>query len=581
MVLVSKHAFKALGATLRHDWRGSRVISLGLVALLGSSLLVLAYYLNHPTPEYYPDTATYLTVTGHIMTTGKLVDPVRTPGYPLLVALCFWLAGQGNLLAVSIVQGVLFVLAALEVYCITYLLTRRAFGGGRLREPSSRILGSFAASRAPAWMGLAIGLLVGTNTYLLSYSKPILSEGFSLWIVTSLALALLLFARSFQLRYFWLLVAFLFIAFMTRPEWAYAPVLLFLFLLLLALARGRFRRLAPHALAATLLLYSLLGLYIYENAALNGFSGITSIQRANLLGKVLQYDMQGEAPQPYATLAREASAYRATGAIDPYDFALLHPEVAANNWALADAYTTAIVKAHPLEFVLKTIPLLFTTSNEYFERSFIASQGPFAAPLFLLRWFSLGTLMLSQFFPYLALFWLGLLCWRWREHSPLREGMAALSFVGLYELAVISAGGYSDYSRLHVAFEPVMLVVVCASLLLGLSFLLGKLRKDALLTIRLARLWPGICWVSGALVVGGIAASALVTLLSQGTAALKHLHNWSGFDFAAAYPLLLEALLCLLAFAAYVAQRARNLQREAPPAEAAETALVVEDSPGD
>ena len=202
MLRMLKRRVQTLADALQADWRGPRVISLGLVVLLASSLVVLAYYLNHPTPETYPDTPTYLAVAQHIMSSGKLVDTIRLPGYPLLLTLAFLVAGQGNLLAASIIQGALFVVAACEVYVITYLLTRRA------------------------WMALVIGLLIGTNIILLSYSKPILSEGISLWMVTSLALALTLFLHTWRTRYFWLMVVFLLICMMTRPEWTYAAIAL-------------------------------------------------------------------------------------------------------------------------------------------------------------------------------------------------------------------------------------------------------------------------------------------------------------------------------------------------------------------
>ena len=531
--------FKTLGGALKADWRGARFVSLGLVVVLATSLIVLAYYLNHPTPETYPDTATYLSVTQQILSSGKLVDTVRQPGYPLLIALAFLVAGQGNLLAVSITQGVLFVLAVGEVYIITCLLTRRA------------------------WMGLVVGLLVGANISLLSYVKPILSEGFSLWFVTSLALALLLFLRTWRIRYFWLAAAFLLIASMTRAEWVYGPVLLLAFLLLIAARHGRFRRLAPHVLGAALLIYAVLGLYIYENAAVNGFAGVTVVQRANLLGKVLQYDMQGEAPPQYAALAREADAYQATGAIDPYGFADLHPEVSANNWALANDYATAIVEQHPFEFVLKTVPIFLVSSNEAFLRSAITSQGPFSTPLFALQRLSLSTITLYRFFPLFALFWLVLLFWRRTARQGIVEMMGALSLVGLYELVLISFGGYSDYSRLHIAFDPLMLVVICASLLLALPLLAQQIQQHATLNARLARLWPRICWGWAGVMAAAIIAGALATLLTQGGAALRHLHTWSGYAFVTGHSLLPALLLGLIGLSLYLAYQAQCFQKAA------------------
>ncbi len=513
-------------SSARRRRRGARYGSLGLALLLISSLIVIAFYTNHPTPETYPDTAQYLATAQHIMTSGRLVDPIRLPGYPLLIALAFLIAGQGNLAAVSIMQGILFALAVLEIYVIACLVTRRA------------------------WIGLIVGLAVASNTYLLTFIKPILSEGVSLWIVTSLTLAILLLIRAWRIRYMWLAAVFLLLAFMTRPEWTYGPVLLFGFLLLVAARHGRFRRVVPHALAAVLVLYGALGLYIYENATHNGYAGISVIQRINLLGKVMQYDMQNEAPPQYAQLTQEINAYRSTGAHSPYAFAELHPEVAANNWALADAYATTIVEHHPIEYALKTGALFFSSLGNYYYESRVTSQGPFWQPLFLLENLSQKALFLYQLFPFFALLWLGLLLWRRTARSPLVEMMGALSLIGLYELVLTSSGGYEAYARLHSAFNPVLLVVVWGTLLLGLAFLAQRMVRLPI-TDSLARLWPRICWVWGGLIAGGILLSAIITILHHGFAALLRLHSWSGYALARSFALnnliLVCAVLALLA----------------------------------
>lgn len=525
---------------IKDDWHQTLYGPLGLALLLISSLIIVAYYINHPTPETDPDTPSYLAVAQQIMTSGKLVDPTRLPGYPLFIALVFLFSGQGNLAAVSITQGILFVLAIAEIYIITCMITHHA------------------------WIGLAVGLVVASNTYVLSFIKPVLSEGFSLWVVVSLALALVLFVRTLRVSLLWLVAALLLLAVMTRAEWDYAPVLIFAFLLIVAARHGRFRRLAPHALAAVLLVYSVLGLYIYGNATLNGFAGVTVIQRANLLGKVLQYNMQSEAPPQYAALAQEANAYRATGAIDPWGFAVLHPEVRANNWALANAYATAIVEQHPLEFTLKTVPLVFTSSTGYYEASRVDAQGPFGGVLFDLKRLSLKTILLYPLFPFLALVWLGLLVWRRTARLPPVEMMGALSLVGLYELALISAGGYASYMRLHTAFEPLMFVVVCGSLLLLLPLSAELIKKNSSLTIFLARLWPRIWWVWGVLIVGGLVVSGLLTLLLHGAGALAHPSTWSGFSPVFHHYARSGAAAGLLALLTYWAYQAHRHQAAGP-----------------
>src|ERR1051326_2776732 len=130
---------------LLNDWHGSRSLSFGLVVLLLSSLVVAAYFLNHPQPELAWDSPDYLLAAQNIVLHGKLVDQHRTPGYPLSISLVSLVAGLNNHAAPTATAAIFFVLAVLEVYILTLLILKRA------------------------WIALIVALLVGTNTYLLSY----------------------------------------------------------------------------------------------------------------------------------------------------------------------------------------------------------------------------------------------------------------------------------------------------------------------------------------------------------------------------------------------------------------------------
>src|SRR5437867_912317 len=154
---------------LLKDWRTSRYVLFATLLVLLTTLVVVAYYLNHPSAEVQADTWSYLFVVDRIQTHGQLVNFWRLPGYPLLIVLVYTLMGQGNLAAVSEVQAMLFILATLELYILAALVLRRA------------------------WVAFVISLLVGINIPLLSYIKPIMSEAMALWLTVSLALAIVFF----------------------------------------------------------------------------------------------------------------------------------------------------------------------------------------------------------------------------------------------------------------------------------------------------------------------------------------------------------------------------------------------------
>src|SRR5262249_5831684 len=148
-------------------------------------------------PGLDPDTPAYLNQARHILDAGDFVDPARLPGYPTFIAVLFLATGRGNLDALSIAQAGLYVLATLELYAALGLMVRRA------------------------WVAALIVAALAVTTHLLSYVRPLLSEGLALFLVASLALALVLALRWPGRRTLWGVALALLALLLTRPEWIY------------------------------------------------------------------------------------------------------------------------------------------------------------------------------------------------------------------------------------------------------------------------------------------------------------------------------------------------------------------------
>ncbi len=428
------------------DWHTHKYLYFAVLLLVLTIIPTVAYYLNYPRPELNADTPAYLDVVGRAQAHPySLVDTWRLPGYPLLIMLVYALAGQHNLMAVSIAQAVLFVLATMEVYVLAILLLRRA------------------------WLAFLIGLLMGTNLVLLSYVKPIMSEGLALWLLTTLVLAITYFIRTVQVRAFWLVVICLLPLSLTRPEWAYLPVPLFAYLLLVSVRRGRGRSLFRHVLVSFALIYAVLGSYIVVNTFLNHYPGLTAIENFNLMGKVLQYDMQDEAPPEYADISRELDIYVAQVGRDPYHVLPYIPSLSRDNDLSAGNFSRTIIIHHPIEFVLKSVPILFSSLTSYYDSSRVSIPGPFAEPLAWLKSIHHTLYGWNACFPYCVVIWFLLLCWqRTRSHQTVL-GMGAIVLVALYALIITTLGGYrfDDYMRVHIVFDPLLILAVWGSLLIG------------------------------------------------------------------------------------------------------------------
>ncbi|WP_161977648.1 glycosyltransferase family 39 protein [Dictyobacter kobayashii] len=207
----------------------------GTLVLIITTLTVCIYYLYHPYAELTADTPGYMEFVRQLRTTGNPINVFRLPTYPLFILLITLLAGPNNLLAVSIVQGILYILATLECYLLAYLIFGRA------------------------WLAFVLSLLLATNVILISYSKLLMTEGLSLWLLmTSLLLALRLLQSGDGRLFKWLALC-LGLLFFTRPEWAAFPVLLYAYLLWMHYRRGQLRPILMRAMLSLALLYTLLG----------------------------------------------------------------------------------------------------------------------------------------------------------------------------------------------------------------------------------------------------------------------------------------------------------------------------------
>jgi hypothetical protein len=500
------------------DWRGERRLFYGLIVLLMTSLAVTMFYLNHPQPDVNNDTGEYLAVTQKILTSGNPVDPLRTPGYPSFVALIYLLAGQGNLSAVGVMQAILFVLATLEMYFLTLLVLRRP------------------------WIALIVGLLMGTSTYLLGFVKPIIVEGVTLWLTVSLALVVVLFIRAMKPAYLWLMAVLILALFMTRPEWVYLPIPLALYLLWLAWRRGMARRMLPHSLASIALLYLVLGLFIYANASEYGYTGITYVQNINLVGKVLQYHMQAEASPQYAAIVQVADPFVKQGGWDPNQLVKLYPPLSHPYWTPGGDYAQSIILHHPLQFLVDTIPVLFTSSKGYSSASPILGQGPFAGPLAALDAVSSDVYRTYEAFLLFVALWVGLLIWGRTKRLLSVEMMGAMVLLAVYELVSTSVGGYVQYWRLHIPFDPLMTLIIWGTVLASVPFW-----KPAL--DRLVLPWRAVWWGWLVLLGGGVVGAAAIVIYKKGVRGAGDLAG----RLVLGHPLGVALLLILaIAFTVYV-----------------------------
>lgn len=430
---------------MRADWRGTRYLPCAVLLALVTSLVAAAYNANQPKVPHDPDSITYLHMS-HTVFHGNLVGDTRTPGYPMFLAVIQVIAGSGNLTAISAAQAGLYVLAVIGVYALAGIVLHRA------------------------WLALVVTMPLALNVLLLSYVAPILSEALTLFLLVAFALALAWYVHTPRARSLWIAGGLLFAAGMTRPEWIFFGVVLIAFALVVAWQRNQLRRLLPHALGILLAFYALCGAYVLINATSNNVAGISANQNLDLLGKVMQYDMQNEAPSEYAAITAEINRFVAAGDDDPFHVMAVDPALYRHHFALCGAYARAIILRHPIEFALRSVPVVFQSVTTTRPHQPIVAGARFGAPLLALHWLAslVQTVLIS--FPFVALGWLIVFIWRRRQPDERATLLCGLALTALFGLLITSAATYGQYARMDTPFDPLMVLVVgCTIVILARS----------------------------------------------------------------------------------------------------------------
>lgn len=428
-------------------------------AYLGGILFLIVvgivglYYLNAPSVEFGPDTYGYLAAAHQLHTTGNPVNYFRLPTYSFFLLGVYAFAGQGNLMAVSLVQGLLFLCAIGEISLLTFLITRQK------------------------WIAFFIGILVGTNIFLLYNVKLIMTEGLSLWLLTTIMLSTIVFLKTLRPFFLWISSACLLLLLFTRPEWILFPCVLFLSLIVATRKKLALRTIAFPMISALVVIYLLIGGYIYANARLNHVASLSTITNMNLIGKVLQYRMQDESPYN-PSLSHIYDHFLRQGKISPYYITGQVPALGAHYAQASADWAKNIILSHPLEFLLKSVPFFFTSLYHYPAPSIPQIHGKFAPIITLLLRIQLRLSFANMLFPLCALVWMTLCSYRKTRHAFCVQTMGLLVLTILYAVLITTLGGYteSDYARIHVVFDPLLTLVVWGSFGLGISQLSSFLR---------------------------------------------------------------------------------------------------------
>lgn len=424
-------------ARLHHHW-----LPLALV-LLANVVGQVATLSQKPLVVLTPDSHDYLQALAGIVQQLHLVDPYRTPGYPLMLVL--FTAGNGDrLTSIVLSQAALLLLATGEIYLLAYRLSQQR------------------------WLGCVAAAAIGANVYILNWERLVLSESVSIWLLVTLVCCFERYLRTSQPRYLAGITALGVMMILTRPIFILVPVTLMLVLALRAYRQHALRR-VWHRLAIVLAVsYGCVFAYAGANAIGNGYFGISYVSGTSLFGKVLVYHMQDDTTNPrFAQMRRDADAYVRAGHSEPWLFVRdYYPDrhYEANNYALVSAYSTDVIVHHPVTFlahaaldvfaVLQAPPTLYAPNSK--QSTWIKFLAGVSSSEFAL-------------YPLAPLLLVLLLIWVWRRPDHVAGVvLCAMLALMLADAGVAAFTAFDEFYRLRSPCDwMIALITVLALVELG------------------------------------------------------------------------------------------------------------------
>lgn len=350
--------------------------------------------------------------------------PGRTPGYPFLIALAYLLQGQpgGNL--VVFIQAGLMVLTAFEFYLLVYQLTR---------------------SRVAAMLA---GVLIGTNIFLLNWERMIMTESLAIFLVATTVLSFWMWLRYQKASWLVLFGGASFMAIMTRPTLLYLPAALLFFCLI----SNRRHWLLTLLVAAVI--YLPVGSYFVVSDQMDPRSGVSREAGVNLLGKILEYRMQGEGDHSRFPALWQAANELPPGPLGIRAFLFVPGNTPWANLGVDNQqdgpFSREIVLQHPLEYAVK--------SAQDFRAVWLAPPGAWA-PVVNDPWWSLSTSIYDVYLVITLFLASLLLIWRRLDRQVVLciAAMLATALGLMLITALLSIAGQEDRYRAPV--DPLVIVV--------------------------------------------------------------------------------------------------------------------------
>ncbi len=400
------------------------------IVIIAVAVRVL-YNLHSPLYETTGDTVSYYLTAKMMIKNRVVVDPWRTPVYPMILASPFAFTGKmmpDNVVGVYIpefwdIRVLQSAGGVLMVVLLFLLLIRLRF--------------------TPRVAGLYCLFIACDNTFLL-FEHTMLTEAFAaLWLVSTILLTVRLLSRFsapafISFVFMWVIGTFL------RPSFIALPIVLSAILVWKYWNRN-------------IIVWSLLGLFVYgavligysfANARTYDYPGISRISDVNLWGKILALrlpivripDARGVKPMLQATIDMKSD--------DPWQAFRQFPELYDTTYAAPfHQFITEATRQSILPYVFEStgqLPGALVSKSDVVDvtatNRFNWLFGPLQLAYQYAMYINFTVIVAFPVFLYEA----------WKKKNTYNIALVLFVLVGLYQIGVGVYLGYNDYAR-HIS----------------------------------------------------------------------------------------------------------------------------------
>ncbi len=383
------------------------------------------------------DSVSYYLTLQKIVKTKTIADQWRTPMYPLLLS-------------------VPFVLTRTPIPEDVYFTYSPHMQSVRIAQSLSGVLTSVILFYICIELGIPIvfsvflSLLGTTDVMLLYMEHALLTESFTLFVLSlGVLLELKLFRRFDIAKYAVMAICFL-LSMMLRPGFIVLPAVLYMLLFL----RHRTAKVFLSVLVAFSIYIGCIQGFIALNSTVEGYHGISRISDINMWGKLLH---AGVTPKllPDTEVGDMAAQALKVNAKDPFEIFRENPVLYAAGYpGKFHEFVLAVAKQMPAEYVMDSLRSLPDIMRGH--TTVIASHPTLQHSIFLFLERFYNTINYILYIPLIA-FPIVLYMALVKKHRDMYP-LLLIMVIGMYSIVVTASLTYDDFSRHMSVVRPFLFI---------------------------------------------------------------------------------------------------------------------------